>query len=133
MVKAARKALLGIVLLALSGCGGSDATVLVEGTVSYQEEPIATGAIQFIPEAGNVQTTGGVIKDGKYRVRVFRGPMKVRITAPKVIGKTKLYDTPDSPERSVTAESLPAKYNEMTELRLDVQGSSMHKDWDLTK
>jgi hypothetical protein len=127
------KAFFVSVLLGLVGCGNAGKTTLVEGTVSYQDEPVHRGGIRFIPEDSNVSPTGGVIKDGKYSVRVPWGQMKVQINSAKEIGKRKLYDTPNSPEGPIMGESLPPKYNENTELSLDVQGARMDKDWELTK
>jgi len=125
--------LAALLLLWAVGCGDNK-TTLVKGVISYCDEPLQIGAIRFYPEDVNVQSTGGVINNGKYSVRVFRGPMKVRITCPKEIGKTKLYDDrPDSPERPVLTELLPPKYNVRTELRLDVDGTEMNKDWELAK
>lgn len=43
-------------LLSLSGCGGRDAnlpeTAPVSGTVFYQNKPVETGTILFLPESG---------------------------------------------------------------------------------
>jgi hypothetical protein len=58
--------------------------------------------------------------------------MKVSISAPKVVGKKKIYPTADSPEMPVTREALPARYNEQTELTLDVTAGTISKDWELT-
>ena len=55
--------------------------------------------------------------------------MEVRI--PKVVGKKKLYDTPDSPEQEIMEEVLPAKYNEVTELRVDIKKGINTKDFEL--
>jgi hypothetical protein len=61
------------------------------------------------------------------------GNTKVVISGSKVVGSKKVYDTPDSPVRPVTAEMLPAKYNTATELRYDVQSGKQTKDFNLTK
>jgi hypothetical protein len=55
------------------------------------------------------------------------------ISAPKVVGKKKVYPTPDSPEMPITAEALPERYNEKTQLTLDVKAGTNTKDWDLEK
>ena len=38
----------------------------------------------------------------------------------RVVGTKKIYDTDDSPLMPITEEALPARYNEQTELRLDM-------------
>lgn len=115
-------------LLALTGCGGEQT---VSGTVKVDGKPLPEGNIMFSPVDGKSATAGGSIKDGEYSVKVPVGVMRVSISAPKVIGKKKLYNTPDSPLRDVTAEALPAKYNEKTELKLDVKPGLNDKDFEL--
>ena len=43
-----------------------------------------------------------------------------------------LTPTPNSPEMDVTEEGLPARYNEKTELTLEVKAGTNRKDWPLT-
>jgi hypothetical protein len=57
--------------------------------------------------------------------------MKVSISSPKLVRMKKLYNTPDSPEMPWNEEALPKRYNEQTELELDVTPGSNKKDWDL--
>ena len=42
-----------------------------------------------------------------------------------------MYPTPDSPTVDVTAESIPGKYNEKTELQADVKPGDKKLDWPL--
>jgi hypothetical protein len=119
-----------VALLALSGCdAGTEGQV--SGTVKVDGQPVEAGAIQFIPADGKTPTSGGEIKDGRYSVKVPVGVMKVSISAPKVVGKKKIYPTPNSPEMPITKEALPERYNEQTELTLDVKRGKNEKDWDL--
>ena len=53
------------------------------------------------------------------------------ISAAKVVGKKKIYPTPESPEMPITAEALPPRYNERNELTYDVKPGQNEKDWDL--
>jgi hypothetical protein len=116
-------------LLTLAGCG-DPAMPTVSGTIKVDGQPVEEGAIRFTPADGMTQTTGGEIKNGKYSVRVPVGTMKVSISAPKVVGKKKIYNTPNSPVMPITVEAIPARYNEKTELTLEVKGATQ-KDWDL--
>jgi hypothetical protein len=120
-----------ITLLALAGCGAHDGTVEVKGTVTLDSAPLQTGAIRFVPVDRKTKTAGGPITAGMYSVRVPVGTMEVSISSPKIVGKKKLYDTPDSREMDVTEEVLPARYNEETELRLEVPAGGVEKNWDL--
>jgi len=114
-----------------AGCDGSGLAD-VSGTVTVDGAPVEEGSITFVPADGQGQTAGGPIKDGKYSVRASPGRMKVSISAPKAIGKKKLYNTPNSPEGTIWKEGLPARYNEQTELTLDVKPGRNAKDWELT-
>jgi hypothetical protein len=118
-----------VLLLALGGCAQKDGHV--SGAVTLDGQPVEDGAILFVPVDGTTSTAGGQIKGGRYSVRVPPGSMKVSISAPKVVGKKKIYPTPNSPEMPITVEALPARYNERTELRLDVHAGANRKDFEL--
>jgi hypothetical protein len=90
------------------------------------------GAITFFPVDGKARTTGTKIIGGKYNANVPLGLQKVEIHVPKVIGRKKLYNTPDSPMEDITDESLPAKYNRQSELQLDVKPGNNEQDFNLT-
>lgn len=122
------------VLLALAlGCAGAG-TGDVSGTVTYDGKPVEQGAIAFVPADGKGPTAGATITDGKYTAsKVPVGTAKVSITGVKVTGKKKMYDDPQAPLVQTAAELLPAKYNEATELRYDVQRGAQTKDFDLAK
>lgn len=118
----------------LAGCAGSVKTADVSGTVSYNGTPVPEGSISFVAADGTGPTVGGAIKDGKYSAtKVPLGQNKVSISGLKVVGKKKAYDTPGSPENTITAELLPAKYNTKTELTLDVTVGANQKNWELAK
>jgi hypothetical protein len=119
-------------VLAATGCGNADSSrSRVHGTVTVNGTPPASGAIAFTPVDGAAPTTGGSIVDGKYSADVPIGPSKVAIRVPKVIGQRKLYNTPDSPVQPLMDESLPAKFNDETELTLDVKPGETLGDFDL--
>ena len=115
----------------LSGCGGNDGMATVAGSVTLDGKPIETGAILFVPLDGKAPTAGGNVTNGQYSVRVPLGAMKVSISAPKVVGKKKLYDTPDSPEMPITVEALPARYNAQTELQVTVTARTAPQNFEL--
>lgn len=125
-----------VAAVALVGCSGDDGTADVSGTVSYDGKPVDDGAITFLPAGGKGGTAGGVIKGGKYTAtKVPVGNSKVVISGSKVVGKKKMYPTPDSPEMPVTAELLPAKYSDSlkTELSYEVKAGPNEKNWELVK
>jgi hypothetical protein len=117
----------GVLTLVLAlGCGGG-AMPVVSGTVTLDGQPVANGSISFVPLDGKGRTAGGTITDGKYSTKVPVGEMKVSISVPKIVGREKEFDTPDSPTRDVAKESAPEKYNSKSELKLTVgPGDTVH-------
>jgi hypothetical protein len=130
---AARLVVLGVVggfSLLVSGCT-EPTTGVVTGTVTVDGTPAKEGSIAFFPLDRKSSTAGAAIMDGKYTATVPLGQAKVEIRVPKVVGQKKLYDTPDSPIKPLLAESLPAKYNDASELTLDVVPGENQKDYEL--
>jgi hypothetical protein len=121
-----------LILLALAGCGNSKEGQ-VSGTVKVGGAPLETGSITFLPADGKTATAGAEIKNGRYSAKVPVGMMKVSISSPKVVGKKKVYPTPESPEMPITVEAILERYNDKTELTLDVKPGTNNKDWDLDK
>jgi hypothetical protein len=131
LARAARTGGLLLTLVALAGCGDNSGLVEVKGTVTLDGAPLEKGAISFSPVDGKTKTAGANIEAGNYSARVPPGTMKVSISAGKVVGKKPLYDRPGSRERDVIEEMVPARYNEETELRLEVKPGGVQKNWDL--
>jgi hypothetical protein len=123
---------LAVTLLTAAGCTDSGPLMgEVTGLVLVDGQPAKKGGITFIPVDGKSATAGAEIKDGRYTAKVPLGMAKVDIRVSKVVGKRKLYDTPDSPWQEELAEVLPAKYNDSTELRFEVKSGRNDKEWDL--
>lgn len=112
--------LLGLVLLFAAGCSDPPTTADVTGSVSVDGVPVESGSIGFFPLDGKSPTAGAAIEAGRYTAQVPFGKSKVEIRVSKVVGKKKLYDTADSPVQSIMAEALPPKYNDESELQMDV-------------
>ena len=120
--------LLAAILIA--GCSKSNLGV-VTGTISVDGTPAKSGSIAFFPLNRKSSTAGSEIVDGLYTAKVALGVAKVEIRVPKVVGKKKLYDKPDSPMKEVLSESLPRKYNDETELKLDVHAGENVQNYEL--
>lgn len=113
-------------LVLLAGCGESMKQAEVTGKVTVDGQPLENGAISFFPADGKGPTAGSPIEDGEYFVQMPLADgdatqprrMTVTISAPKVVGMKKLYNTEHSLERPVTAESLPPRYNAKSELTI---------------
>lgn len=128
------KAVAILLLMAIVGCGSGTPSNRgqVTGLVTVDGVEPDSGAIAFSPVDGASPTAGGKIVDGKYSVEVPLGLCSVSIRVPKVMGEQKLYDTPDSPVQQVMAESLPPKFNDETELTLEVTPGENSHDFVLS-
>lgn len=126
--------LLPATLLLLIGVGGcNDPNFgLVSGAVTIDGEPAKDGSIAFFPLDGKASTAGGVIADGNYSAKVPVGTLRVEIRVAKVVGEKKLYDAPNSPIQPLLAELLPARYNDASELQIEVAAGSNEHDFELT-
>lgn len=114
------------------GCSEPSNMGKVSGTVSVDGQPVENGSISFISVDGMSPTAGGTIVDGKYTSEAPLSEARVEIRVPKIVGKKKLYDTPDSPVQDIMTELLPRKYNEETELRFTAERGNNEKNWELS-
>lgn len=75
----------GVVVLAVVGCGGSDAaTCQVHGQVTYRGQPLSDAVISFFPASG--RPIGGPLDDeGRYRVELSPGDYRVVVNAPPIL------------------------------------------------
>jgi hypothetical protein len=103
----------------------------VVGEVTVDGQPLPKGHLEFTPVDGQTQTAGALIESGKFTATVPVTKMQVKIHAPKVIGKRKMYDTPESPWEDEVGEALPAKYNDKSDITLDVKRGRQEIRYDL--
>lgn len=122
---------IGILLLASGvGCSG-DGNGRVQGNVTLDGQPLDSGTIRFAAADQRGQPTEATITAGRFEAVVPPGEMRIEIRAPKVTGKRKMYDTPDSPTVDEIAELLPKRYNVNSELKMTVDGSEQTQDFEL--
>jgi hypothetical protein len=121
-----------VVLASLSGCDDGPRTAEVTGTVKVAGQiPPAGSSITFIPTDGKSQTAGAMLQDGRYSVRVPVGMTKVEIRVPRPVARPGPKVQGPGSEGGLIEESLPAKYNDETELTFEVKPGKNEKDWDL--
>ena len=122
-------ALLAFTAFCLTGC--TDSTVgIINGTITVDGVPASTGSISFAPVDGKTAPAGAMIENGEYTATVPVGTSKVEVRVPVAVGETKIYDTDDSPIQEILVESLPAKYNDETELTYEVVPGRSEKNFD---
>jgi hypothetical protein len=117
--------------VALAGCARETSHGTLSGTVTLDGAPLASGLIRFIPADGQTPSADATISEGKFTAKVPVGEKRISISAPKVVGQRKLYETPDSPTADVVDELLPARYNARSELTLTVTAGAQQKNFDL--
>jgi hypothetical protein len=107
-------------------------TAEVSGTALVDGQPIREGSITFTLIGEKSLTWSTRIKDGKYELKAVQpGKMKVTVSIPRVAGKKKANDGPDSPLMDIVVEGLPARFNVKTELTAEVKAGKNIFDWQL--
>jgi hypothetical protein len=129
-----RRLQLTAVCLAFAGAAGSSEDSgkgAITGTVTLDGQPLKSGLIRFKPADGSTPTAETTITDGEFSAQVPLGEKRISISAPKVVGKRKAYDTADSPTVDIVEELLPARYNAASELTLGVKGGRQSAEFKL--
>ena len=133
-MKSIRNYAIGISLAVIhlcAGCNSGSGKAKLHGKITLDGQPVPAGSIAFIPADGKGQTSGAIIKDGAYAAEVPVGPMRVEIHYPKVVGKRKLYDTPESPSVDRTEEQIPPNYNTQSQLAETITSKSSEINFEL--
>lgn len=120
-----------LISLVAHGCSSDSSKGTVTGTVTLDGQPLQSGLIRFVPADGQTPTAEATITDGEFTAQVPVGEKRISISAPKVVGKRKAYETPDSPMVDIVEELLPARYNVTSELTLKVSGGRQDAPFDL--
>ena len=122
--------LLSLSLLAV-GCQKGPELGSVKGTVKLEGQPLANATITFTPEPAGRSSMGRTNDMGEYELRytatsggALVGPMRVRITTAG--------EVTDARERTtMQPELLPKRYNEDSELVVDIKPGANTFDFDL--
>jgi hypothetical protein len=128
--RAGARAASALVVALLAGCGGgSDATV--SGEVLVDGQPLKKGRIKFTPADTKRSPVEVYVTDGRYTAEVPVGEATVQIYGDKVVGRQKMYDTPDSPVVEKVEELVDEAYNVRSNLKMTVQKGSQEKKWEV--
>jgi hypothetical protein len=111
-------------LLLLTGCGDGRRTV--EGTVTFDGQPLAKGTILFVKTDGELVREGGVITDGAFHCVLPDGNYKIEINAQRVSGKITAEFMGKMEELDKTEEMIPERYNAATELTAQIKPGMDH-------
>lgn len=96
-----------LAVLLLTGCGASTGTV--QGTVTYQNQPVENGEVRFEPVNGRGSVEGGAITNGKFMVANLL-PGKYKVTVEAILSQPKMTQAggPES-KRTLTAAEKAAQ------------------------
>jgi len=102
-------------VLAVSGCGPGDGKVLVNGSVTFDGNPMPDGYVIFTPQGGGTPVAGP-IRDGKFAFSAPPGIHRVEIEASRFVG-------PKNPIMGLQAREqyVPSRYNSASTLRQEVK------------
>lgn len=120
-----------LILAACAGCSSKSNEGVVTGTVTLDGQPLQEGRILLVSVDQSSPSAEAAITAGQFEAKAPFGQKRVEIRAPKITGKKKMYNTPDSPTTDVVVELLPAKYNVNSELTMSVDGADQAQNFDL--
>lgn len=128
-------AVVAVAFVTLTGCGEAGPkypAAKLEGSVTIDQQPVASGTVQFMPESPSsgspVQPVSVPIEDGRYLAEaVPKGKVRVLFTAERKTGKMITeYSTPYEEVVSI----VPKKYQQG--ITLDVAGDKRDQNFDLS-
>jgi hypothetical protein len=95
---------------------------VVSGEVTVDGQPLASGVMQFLPEAGDAPSEASRVADGKFSAKLQRTKYAVQIYAPREAKTAAKLDENGPGGGPTMEETLPPRYNLRSELKLDVTG-----------
>lgn len=114
----------------VAGCGGEPPLTTVGGAVLVDGQPLEDGTITFTAPNGKLYS--GKIQGGKYAdVKTEPGANKVQLSEHRPGPKKMSFNGPGGSLQDTVEEGLPEKYNEKSDLTLEVQPGPNTKDWQV--
>jgi hypothetical protein len=119
-----------ISMVFLAGCGGSSR---IEGTVTFDGQPVDGGGIVFIGSGTQGEKASGRIEGGKYSLeaKLPSGSYKVEIRWLKPTGKSIPNKSDAGTSTEETKEVIPMEYNSQSKLTADIKSGQNTFNFDL--
>lgn len=117
--------------------GRIDPTQSLSGTISIQGKPMNKGIVRFISLDPDKPTSyGSFVKNGRYQVPAEYGitPARYQVEFSSIGAEDvqHLLDTGNQEERIEVKEEVPARFNQNSEVQIDLSsGSVLQADFDL--
>jgi len=106
--------------ICLAGCGPADPrsrSFEVSGTVTFDGQPVANGAITLTSDDKTLADDAGSITGGSFKFLASAGKKTVRIRASREVPQPGPANVPREP---VFEEYIPATYNDKSEYQIEV-------------
>ena len=115
-----RRVILALGCTMLAGCGSS-ARVTATGMVTFDGQPVETGAIVFQPLDRTATPHGTLINAGRYSVLCLSGRHRVQIRGTRPVDESRVPRTmPRLGSAAVREDYIPAAYNTASTLEVEV-------------
>ena len=112
---------------AITGCGSSGPTTYpISGVVTFENKPLTTGSMTFIPQVSSARTTVAKIVDGRYETELTEGAWTVNIQAVRETGPV-IPELKEAPRE----QYIPAKYNRQSTLTVSMPTDKGERKFDL--
>jgi len=119
-----------LILMLVAGCSRGRPIGDVQGRVTLNGQPLKEGAVRFVPVKGDTQATGGIVRDGSFKVQVPVTKQRVEFSA-NVVDKEKTPPNANG-DQIVMKILVPERYNTHSELTLDVVSGLNEPVYELT-
>src|SRR5690242_5488160 len=123
--KTFRAAALALALSAAS-CSSENPLITITGNVTLDGAPLPEGDILFTPADTQFGSEGAKIENGVYRASLHPGQSKVQIRATRPVPGKK-----GPMGEQLIEDYVPAKYNDKSELTIDVSKTQNKHDFQL--
>jgi len=114
-----------------SGCNTGPARYGLTGNVDLDGSPLSEGELTFLPKTPGLRPAGARVKAGNYAVDLEKGTYEVKVHATKTV-PLEPGEPSVSGEKDKQVSIIPERYNEKTELSVDVTSSGQRQDFKLT-
>jgi hypothetical protein len=113
-------------VLFTSSCSRENTLITIGGSVTFDGAPLPDGDILFTPADPQFGSEAAKIKDGVYQVTIRPGQSKVQIRASRPVPGKK-----GPMGEQLIEDYIPAKYNDQSNLSIDVSTSQRKHDFQL--
>lgn len=125
-----KQSALTLLLVLVAGCGSGGPDIAgVRGKVTMDGKPLADATVVFIPKAGGRPAAAMTDAEGMYELN-FSAGRKGTIPGPNRIRVTTLSDPYEGEDGKMIPgrpETIPAKYNQQSELEFDVVDGQLNE------